>query len=131
MCWIFSISVSPPGILNRWENRFCFSRYSLTGFLSLIFFTLVIGIIDGFQFFTQAYVTSANTFGDRTTPSLGSPQGSLLFYAVYLYQQGFSYFRMGYASALAWVLFVITMICTVLVIRSSRHWVHYQGEAIA
>jgi multiple sugar transport system permease protein len=107
-------------------------RYVTLPMLSpVIFFSLVIGIIAGFQFFTQAYVTSANTFGDRTTPSLGSPQGSLLFYAVYLYQQGFAYFRMGYASALAWVLFVITLACTVLVIRSSRRWVHYQGEAIA
>ena len=55
------------------------------------------------------------------------PQNSLLFYAIYLYQQGFNYFRMGYASAMAWVLFVVTMVCTIALIKTSKRWVHYQG----
>jgi multiple sugar transport system permease protein len=90
----------------------------------------VIGVIYGFQFFTQAYVASLVTAGasvQNQAESIGSPQGSLLFFSVYLYQQGFSNFRMGYASALAWILFVIIMICTLLIIRGSRRWVHYQG----
>ncbi len=81
----------------------------------VIFFSLVIGVIYGFQLFTQAYVASLAATGSSVTEAasnLGAPQGSMLFYAIYLYQQGFQDFRMGYASAMAWVLFVITMICT-------------------
>jgi pectin-derived oligosaccharide transport system permease protein len=59
--------------------------------------------------------------------AVGSPQGSLLFYSIYLYLKGFSDFRMGYASAMAWMLLLLTLACTALLIRSSRHWVHYQA----
>jgi multiple sugar transport system permease protein len=82
-------------------------------------------VIQAFQYFTQAYVASTTLGGQRS--SLGAPQNSLLFYSIYLFQQGFSYFRMGYASALAWVLFIITMICTLVLIKTSNRWVHYQG----
>ncbi|MGB7806224.1 MAG: sugar ABC transporter permease [Actinomycetota bacterium] len=91
----------------------------------VIFFSLVIGVILAFQYFTQAYVASTTLGGQRS--SLGAPQNSLLFYSIYLFQQGFAYFRMGYASALAWVLFIITMLCTLVLIRTSNRWVHYQG----
>ena len=87
----------------------------------VIFFSVVIGVIYGFQYFTEAYVASGGG------ASLGNPQGSLLFYPIYLYEQGFQSFHMGYASALAWVLFVIVMICVVILIRTSKRWVHYQG----
>ncbi len=110
-----------------WEK---FRYVTLPMISPIIFFSLVIGVIYGFQFFTQAYVTSLTTSGETTAASslsLGYPQGSLLFYSVYLYQQGFSAFRMGYASAMAWVLFIITMICTVVLIKTSRRWVHYAG----
>jgi multiple sugar transport system permease protein len=96
----------------------------------VIFFSVVIGVIYGFQLFTQAYAASLATSGSSVSDAaanLGSPQGSMLFYSIYLYQQGFQDFRMGYASALAWVLFIITMICTLLIIRGSRRWVYYQG----
>jgi multiple sugar transport system permease protein len=86
----------------------------------VIFFAVVIGVIYGFQYFTQAYVASGGQL------HLGEPQGSLYFYALWMYQQ-IQYAHMGYASALAWVLFVVVMICTVVLIRSSRRWVHYQG----
>jgi multiple sugar transport system permease protein len=96
----------------------------------VIFFSLVIGVIYGFQLFTQAYVVSIATSGASVTDvaaNIGAPQGSMLFYSVYLFQQGFQSFRMGYASAMAWVLFAITMVCTVAIIKGSRRWVHYQG----
>jgi multiple sugar transport system permease protein len=96
----------------------------------VIFFSLVIGVIYGFQLFTQAYVTSVAVTGSSVTDvasNIGSPEGSMMFFSVYLYKSGFQDFRMGYASALAWVLFVITMICTLLIIKGSRRWVHYQG----
>jgi multiple sugar transport system permease protein len=96
----------------------------------VIFFSLVIGVIYGFQLFTQAYVASVAASGSSVTDvasSLGFPQGSMLFYSIYLYQQGFQSFRMGYASSMAWMLFIITMICTLAIIKGSRRWVHYQG----
>jgi multiple sugar transport system permease protein len=96
----------------------------------VIFFSLVIGVIYGFQLFTQAYVASLATSGSTVTDAaanVGAPQGSMLFYSVYLFQQGFQSFRMGYASAMAWVLFVITLLCTVVIVRGSRRWVYYQG----
>ena len=88
----------------------------------VIFFAAVTGIIYGFQYFTEGYVASG-----AQPSSLGNPQGSLLFYGIWLYQQGFQYFHMGYASALAWILFLIIMACTLILIRTSRHWVFYQG----
>ncbi|MGZ5290307.1 MAG: carbohydrate ABC transporter permease, partial [Actinomycetota bacterium] len=102
-----------------------FRRVTLPMITPVIFFSLVIGVIQAFQYFTQAYVASTTLGGQRS--SLGAPQNSLLFYAIYLYQQGFNYFRMGYASALAWVLFVVTMACTIALIKTSKRWVHYQG----
>jgi len=59
--------------------------------------------------------------------SLGYPQGSTLFYTIWLYQQGFESFHLGYASAMSWVLFLIVMACTIVVIKSSNRWVFYQG----
>ena len=107
---------------SAWQK---FRHVTLPMITPVIFFSLVIGVIQAFQYFTQAYVASTTLGGQRS--SLGAPQDSLLFYSIYLYQQGFNYFRMGYASALAWVLFIITMICTLVLIKTSNRWVHYQG----
>jgi multiple sugar transport system permease protein len=90
----------------------------------VIFFSVLIGMIQGFQYFTQAYVISKA--GDQDH-EVGFPQDSLLFYSSRLYQQGFEGFHMGYAAALSWVMFVVIMVATLLLIRSSRRWVHYQG----
>ena len=87
----------------------------------VIFFSLITGIIGSFQYFTEAFVTSSQVGG------LGAPEGSLLFYATHLYDEGFQQFRMGYASALAWVLLIVTLIFTVIIFRSSKRWVFYQG----
>ena len=106
-------------------NKFRFVTFPMI--TPVIFFSLVIGTINGFQYFTQAYTAAIAVGGERT--DIGAPQNSLMFYAVYLYKQGFNYFRMGYASAMAWVLFIITMICTLLFIKTSKRWVHYQGGA--
>jgi multiple sugar transport system permease protein len=107
---------------SAWQK---FRYVTLPMITPVIFFSLVIGVIQAFQYFTQAYVASTTLGGQRS--SLGAPQNSLLFYSIYLFQQGFAYFRMGYASALAWVLFIITMICTLVLIKTSNRWVHYQG----
>jgi multiple sugar transport system permease protein len=83
-----------------------------------IFFNLVMSIIGSFQVFTQAYAMTD-----------GGPQKSTLFYMYYLFDMAFIKFRMGYASALAWVLFIIILVFTLLVIRSSSLWVYYESEA--
>ena len=103
---------------NAWQR---FRHITLPMISPVIFFAVVTGVIYGFQFFTEGYVASGGA------QSLGNPQGSLLFYPTWLYEQGFQYFHMGYASAMAWMLFLITMACTLVLIRTSRRWVHYQG----
>jgi multiple sugar transport system permease protein len=98
----------------------------------VILFSIVIGTIAGLQYFTQAYVAAniasgqASQSGD-TVNNLGYPQESTLFYPVLLYQHGFKYFNMGYASALAMVLLVVAFSVTLVIIVNSRRWVHYQG----
>ena len=83
-----------------------------------IFFNLVISLIGAFQYFTAAYVM---------TSGQGGPLDSTLFYALLLYRNAFSYFKMGLASAMAWFLFVIVFVATFLLFRSSDRWVHYAG----
>lgn len=82
-----------------------------------VFFNVIMGIIGGFQYFTQAFVMTN-----------GGPLNSTLFYNLYLYNKAFTDFEMGYASALSWVLFIIILAFTLLVIRSSSMWVYYQGD---
>ena len=81
----------------------------------VIFFNLITSLIGAFQTFTTAQVMSR-----------GGPNYASLFYVLYLYQVGFRDFRMGYASALAWVLFVIVLALTMIAFRSSVSWVHYE-----
>ena len=80
-----------------------------------IFFTLIIGVIGSFQVFTQGFVMTQ-----------GGPNNATLFYVLYLYENAFQFLKMGYASALAWVLFLIILGFTALQMRASR-WVHYEG----
>lgn len=83
-----------------------------------IFFNLIMSIIGSFQVFTQAYAMTN-----------GGPQKATFFYMYYLFDMAFIKFRMGYASALAWILFIIILVFTLLVIRSSSLWVYYESEA--
>jgi multiple sugar transport system permease protein len=82
-----------------------------------IYFNLLISIIASFQVFTQAFVLTN-----------GGPNNATLTQVLYLYRKGFQDFQFGYASALAWALFLIIMVFTILVVRSSSSWVHYEGE---
>lgn len=81
-----------------------------------IFFNLVLSLIATFQTFTSAYVATD-----------GGPLDATLFYVLYLYRQAFQRFNMGYASALAWVLFALILVLTLLVVRSADRWVYYEG----
>ncbi len=83
----------------------------------VIFFQLVVGLIGVFQTFTSSFVATG-----------GGPLQSTLFYMLYIYEKAWQSLRMGYASALAWILALIILIITVLVMRSSPYWVHYEAE---
>jgi multiple sugar transport system permease protein len=98
----------------------------------VILFAVVIGVIEALQYFTQAYVASGivgGGAGNAADPAnrLGYPEGSTMFYPLLLYQQGFRFFNMGYASAMAIVLLIVAFAVTLLIIRNSRRWVHYQA----
>jgi multiple sugar transport system permease protein len=82
----------------------------------LLFYNLVMGIIGSFQVFTQAYMISGP-----------GPDNSTLFYVLNLYRQAFEFHNMGYASAMAWMLFVIVLALTILVFRGSKGLVYYEG----
>jgi len=80
----------------------------------VIFFNLIMGIIGAFQYFAQAYIMTQ-----------GGPEDSTTFYALYLFNRAWRYLDMGYASAMAWVLFVLIMGITALIFKTHRKWVHY------
>jgi multiple sugar transport system permease protein len=92
----------------------------------VIFYNLVLGLIGTFQYFTEVYVISSGNSG--TGGGLGGPARSTLFYNIYLYQNAFRYFHMGYASTMAWILFIIVLGFTLLIFRSSDAWVYYEGR---
>ncbi len=85
----------------------------------VIFFNIIMGIISALQMFTLAFVI---------TNGQGTPANSMLFYSMYLYKNAFSYFKMGIANAMAWIMFLVIMTLTIFVYRTSGKWVHYMGE---
>ncbi|MSR69995.1 MAG: extracellular solute-binding protein [Phycisphaerales bacterium] len=82
----------------------------------IILFNVIMAIIASFQVFTQAFVMTGGEPGDLTR-----------FYVLYLYNQGFEYYEMGYASAMAWLLLLIVLALTVIVMRTSKRWVYSEG----
>jgi len=82
-----------------------------------ILFTLILSVISTFQTFTSAFVATN-----------GGPLDATLFYVLYIYRQAFQFFRMGYAAAMAWVLFIIVLALTLLLFRSGQFWVYYEGK---
>ena len=93
-----------------------FYKITLPLLTPVIFFNAVVQTIDAFKAFTPAFIISGGT---------GGPINSTLFYTLYLYQEAFGNFRMGYASALAWILVLIIAVFTAFSFLTSRYWVHY------
>ncbi len=83
----------------------------------VIFFNMVMGIIGSFQVFTAAFIMTR-----------GGPQDSTLFMVLYIYRNAFEYFKMGYAATLAWLLFIIIMLFTLLQFAVANRWVYYEGK---
>jgi multiple sugar transport system permease protein len=96
-----------------------FVRITLPLLAPVIFFNLVFQTIEAFKAFTQAFIVSGGK---------GGPVDSTLFYSLYLYIEAFENFRMGYASALAWLLLVIIGVFTAIAFLTSRYWVYYEDE---
>jgi multiple sugar transport system permease protein len=88
-----------------------------------IFFNLIMSLIGSFRTFDSAYIISTARGG-----TAGSPLNSTLFYMIHLYRNAFQWQKMGYATALAWVLFLLILILTMIAIRSSELWVYYEAE---
>lgn len=82
----------------------------------MIFYNFVMGIIGSFQVFTQAYTMTG-----------AGPDNATLFYVLNLYRTAFEFHNMGYASAMAWVLFLIVLALTIAVFKGSKNLVYYEG----
>ncbi|NQT60174.1 MAG: sugar ABC transporter permease [Bacteroidetes bacterium] len=100
-----------------------FFRITLPLLTPAILFQIIMQLIINFQYFTEAYIITGAA--DRLNQSVGGPLNSLLFYATYLYQNAFNYLKMGKASAMAWILFIITAVITLVIFKTSKKWVYY------
>lgn len=98
----------------RWRRFFTITVPLIS---HVTFFNLVLGIIGALQVFTEPFVMTE-----------GGPNNALLLLSLYLYRNAFEFLKMGYASAIAWVLFLIVMALTLIVFRSAPFWVHYEGQ---
>lgn len=95
-----------------------FRHVTLPLLTPVIFYQLIMGIIGSFQVFTQAFVMTGGT---------GAPEDSLLFYVLYLFNNAFQWLKIGYSSAMAWLLFLIVLIVTFVNLVMAKRWVHYEG----
>jgi multiple sugar transport system permease protein len=98
---------------SKWRQ---FVKITLPLLTPVVFFNAIIQTIEAFKSFTPAFIISGGT---------GNPINSTLFYTLYLYQEAFGFFRMGYASALAWVLLALVGLFTAFSFLTSKYWVHY------
>ncbi len=102
-----------------WQS---FRRITFPMISGAVFFTLVINTIAALQLFAEVY---AMFFGARTG---GSGSDAVLFFVIYVFRQAFEFFKLGYASALAWVLFVVIGLITLFQFRFARRFVYYENE---
>ena len=98
---------------SKWRQ---FVKITLPLLTPVVFFNAIIQTIEAFKSFTPAFIISGGS---------GGPVNSTLFYTLYLYNEAFSFFRMGYASALAWVLLLLVGLFTAFSFLTSKYWVHY------
>lgn len=99
---------------NFWQK---FVHVTIPMISPVIFYNLIITLINSFETFTQGYVMTG-----------GGPMNASLFYILYLYNNAFRWFQMGYASALAWIFFLLLLVFTAAVFKTSKAWVHYEGN---
>jgi multiple sugar transport system permease protein len=119
--WLAGLQSIPPQLYeaasidgaNRWQQ---FRNVTIPMLSPFILFNAIIGTITTMQIFVESYIMTPN----------GQPADSTLFYAYYLFKQAFEYFRMGPASAMAWLLLLVVLVLTILQLWISKRWVHYE-----
>jgi multiple sugar transport system permease protein len=94
-----------------------FKFITLPSITPVILFNLIMGVIDSFQVFAQPWIMTG-----------GGPVDATYVYGLHIYNAAFRYYEFGYASALAWVLFIVILIPSLLILLSSKKWVHYEGR---
>jgi len=120
--WLAGLKSIPPSLYEAaevdgaspWQQFWAITIPQLTPY---IFFNLIMGLIGTFQIFTEAFVMTQ-----------GGPVNSTLFYVYHLFNHAFRYGNMGYASAMAWMLFAIVLVLTIMQLRLARRWVHYEAD---
>jgi multiple sugar transport system permease protein len=118
--WLAGLQSIPPELYeaanidgaSRWQQ---FRNVTIPMLSPYILFNLIIGLIGTMKMFEESYIMTE-----------GGPADSTLFYAYYLFKHAFQYFRMGYASALAWILFLVVLSLTLTQLWLSKKWVHYE-----
>lgn len=108
---------------NGWHK---FWNITIPSIAPTIEFLLIMGVIQSFQYFTQGFVFAS--YSSEQFNITGGPRNSLLFYGLYLYQNAFSYLKMGYASAMAILMFVIVALITVFTFRTIEKHINYQSD---
>ncbi len=106
---------------NAWIK---FWKITLPMTSSVIFFQMIMAVIASFQVFGVAYIL----FSGQTTSDPAGPGNSALFYVLYTYRNAFGYFKNGYASAMAWLMFIVIMLLTFILFRTQKMWVYYEVE---
>lgn len=105
-----------------WWARFRYITWPTVSPITL--FQIIVTVIAYLQIFTQPYLLTQT----RLNAASGGPGQSMISYAMYLFQNAFDFLKMGYASAMAWVLFLITLAITLILLKTSKRWVHYDSE---
>ncbi|MFC6357072.1 carbohydrate ABC transporter permease [Luethyella okanaganae] len=105
-----------------WFSRFRYITWPTVSPVTL--FQIIVTVIAYLQIFTQPYLLTQT----RLNAASGGPGQSMISYAMYLFQNAFDFLKMGYASAMAWVLFLITLAITLILLKTSKRWVHYDSE---
>jgi multiple sugar transport system permease protein len=103
-----------------------FFNITIPSISHIILYQIILALINAFQYFTQVYVILTAQSGNMMNSGSGGPQDSLLMYPLYLYYNAFTYLKMGRASAMAWILFIIVGLLTLLLTKTSKKWVDLQ-----
>jgi multiple sugar transport system permease protein len=97
---------------------YTFFRITVPMISPVIFYNLTLALIGSFQIFVPGYIIGNGR---------GDPNGATMFYNIYLYKTAFDFQDMGYGTTLAWAMFVVVLILTIILFRSQRRWVYYAG----
>lgn len=103
----------------NWWQRFFFITIPMI--TPVIFYQLVLGVIGSLQYFLAPFVLNGGT---------GFPEGKTRFYMIYFYKQSFTFFNMGYGATLAWLMFIVALILTIILFGTARYWVYYSAEEV-